>query len=145
MPDLYHEHILPSVWVWLLAPLTAAFVAVMFIPVNVPIALAAGLIVLILVVVFLWRMSPRINVTGEYFIVDRARLPRTVIAAVLPLTGDELEEALSFRLDARAYLRVRGWAKGAVRIDLNDPDDPTPYWIISTRSPDELAKCLRQA
>ena len=47
-----------------------------------------------------------------------------------------------------------GWAKAnqqglrpylsrAVRIGIDDPADPTPYWLVSSRRPDRLAAALR--
>ena len=41
--------------------------------------------------------------------------------------------------DARAYLLLRPYLKRAVRVEITDPADPTPYWLVSTRHPDELA------
>ena len=34
--------------------------------------------------------------------------------------------------------------KVLVRVDLNDPADPHPYWLVSTRHPERLADALRQ-
>jgi hypothetical protein len=28
---------------------------------------------------------------------------------------------------------------------LDDPDDPTPYWVISTRSPERLSRSIHSA
>jgi hypothetical protein len=33
----------------------------------------------------------------------------------------------------------------AVEITLDDPADPVPYWLISSRRPDELAAALTRA
>jgi hypothetical protein len=33
--------------------------------------------------------------------------------------------------------------RGGVRVDVADPDDPTPYWLVSSRHPDKLAEALR--
>jgi hypothetical protein len=30
-----------------------------------------------------------------------------------------------------------------VRVNLDDPNDPTPYWLVSTRQPNRLAEALR--
>jgi hypothetical protein len=30
-----------------------------------------------------------------------------------------------------------------VRIEVLDPDDPTPYWVVSTRHPERLIAALR--
>jgi hypothetical protein len=45
-------------------------------------------------------------------------------------------------LDARAYVCLRAWARTGVRVALNDPDDPTPYWLVSTRRPELLVQAL---
>jgi hypothetical protein len=29
-----------------------------------------------------------------------------------------------------------------LRIEVTDPDDPTPYWVISVREPEKLAAVL---
>jgi hypothetical protein len=31
---------------------------------------------------------------------------------------------------------------GAVQVLLDDPADPTPYWLVSTRHPERLAATL---
>lgn len=47
--------------------------------------------------------------------------------------------------DPLAYHVVRGSARGAIRLDLADPGDPTPYWCVSTRHPRELLAAVAQA
>jgi hypothetical protein len=49
------------------------------------------------------------------------------------------------RLDARAYLCLRGWVAGGVRVTLNDPADPTPYWLVSSTDPTALARAITTA
>jgi hypothetical protein len=40
---------------------------------------------------------------------------------------------------------IRGGIDGVVIVAITDPDDPAPYWVISTRTPDRLAAALRRA
>jgi hypothetical protein len=47
-------------------------------------------------------------------------------------------------LDARAYLCLRGWIAGGVRVPVLDPQDPAPYWLVSSRRPGELAEAVRR-
>jgi hypothetical protein len=47
-------------------------------------------------------------------------------------------------LDGRAYLCLRGWISPVVRVELDDPDDPTPYWLVSTRRPAQLVAALAE-
>nr|WP_284301161.1 DUF3093 family protein [Homoserinibacter gongjuensis] len=49
------------------------------------------------------------------------------------------------RLHADAWLLIRGWIPDVVRVELDDPQDPTPYWIISSRRADELAAAIAGA
>ena len=44
--------------------------------------------------------------------------------------------------DARAYLVLRPYLKRAVKVEITDPADPAPYWLVCTRHPEELAKAL---
>jgi hypothetical protein len=39
---------------------------------------------------------------------------------------------------------LRGGIDGVVTIPLADPDDPTPSWVISTRTPDRLSAAIRR-
>jgi hypothetical protein len=35
--------------------------------------------------------------------------------------------------------------KTAIKIPITDAEDPTPYWLISTRNPDKLAELLKKS
>ena len=47
--------------------------------------------------------------------------------------------------DKRAYLCLRGWIPASVLVEVDDPDDPHPYWSVSTRRGRELAPVLAAA
>jgi hypothetical protein len=47
--------------------------------------------------------------------------------------------------DPLAFVVQRPWVPGAVQVLLNDPADPTPYWVISSRRPTQLAAALLAA
>lgn len=142
MPDAYRERVLPSVWVWLLVPAGATLVAIMLLPVSVAAAAIGAVVTIALLVFLLWRGSPLVTVAGDQLCVGRARLPVSVISAVQTLTGAELERALGVDLDARAHVRYRAWAPQALRVHLDDPEDPTPYWLVSTRHARRLRAAL---
>jgi hypothetical protein len=60
------------------------------------------------------------------------------------VTRDGKQEALGPQLDPSAYLMHRGWIGPLVRVELTDPDDPTPYWIFSARHPEQLLAALQR-
>lgn len=75
---------------------------------------------------------------GGQLAVGRARLPLDVIARTALVPASAKSAALGRQLDPEAFVQHRPWVKQMVLIVLDDPDDPTPYWLVSTRRPAEL-------
>ena len=46
--------------------------------------------------------------------------------------------ALGRQLDPAAYVVHRGWVGPMVLVVLDDVDDPTPYWLLSSRHPERV-------
>jgi hypothetical protein len=46
---------------------------------------------------------------------------------------------MGVRAQRDAWVRVKPWARNAVLLPVDDPDDDTPYWLIGTRRPIDLA------
>lgn len=93
----------------------------------------------------LWLGRLRIRLEGGTLRVDDATLPMSAIASVAAVDGPGRRELLGVEADPTAFVILRSWVPGGVRIDLADPDDPTPYWFVSTRYPDRLVAALEQA
>jgi hypothetical protein len=103
-------------------------------------------VVLPLTAALLWRMGRiRVAVTDDEFQVDDARLPLAAIAEVAALDADGRREVLGVGSHPLAFVVQRPWVKGAVQVVLDDPADPTPFWVVSTRHPVELATALLRA
>lgn len=75
---------------------------------------------------------------GEY------RLEAGYLGAVRAHSAGDTRARLGRDADRRALLVVRGYIPTSVEIAIDDPADPHPYWLISTRRPDELARALTQ-
>ena len=94
------------------------------------------------VALMLWLSRIRVAVTDTELRVDDARLPVDVITNVVALDADGKREVLGVGAHPLAFVVQRPWIGGAVQVLLDDPADPTPYWVISTRNPVELATVL---
>jgi hypothetical protein len=101
-------------------------------------ALALGLLVL----AFLSYGSARIRVADGVLQAGRARISARHVGGVSALGPDETRLTAGRDADARAYLLLRPYLKRAVRVEITDPDDPAPYWLLSTRHPDRLARAI---
>jgi Protein of unknown function (DUF3093) len=98
--------------------------------------------------VVVWALvasAARVQVGDGVVRAGRARLPFSAVGRAVPL--DKAAAALLRGRDAdpRAYLLLRPWLPMAVRLDLDDPRDPAPYWYLSTRRPAELASSISAA
>lgn len=72
----------------------------------------------------------------------KARLPRAVIARGAVIPPSAKSAAMGRQLDPAAYLVHHAWVKSMVLLVLDDPDDPTPYWLVSTRHPEKVLAAL---
>lgn len=74
--------------------------------------------------------------------VGAAHLPMSVVSrrALVPRTAKSA--ALGRQLDPAAYVVHRAWVGPMVLLVLDDPDDPTPYWLVSTRHPERVLAAL---
>ncbi|WDZ87618.1 DUF3093 domain-containing protein [Micromonospora cathayae] len=92
-----------------------------------------------------WLGRIRIAVTDGELRVDDARLPVRFVADVVPLDAEGRREVLGVAADPLAFVVQRPWVGGAVQVLLDDPADPTPFWVVSTRHPVRLAEALLAA
>lgn len=93
----------------------------------------------------LWLSRIRIAVRDGELLVDDARLPVRFVADAIPLDADGRREVLGVGADPLAFVVQRPWVPGAVQVLLNDPADPTPYWVVSSRHPVRLAEAILAA
>ncbi|HUP99169.1 MAG TPA: DUF3093 domain-containing protein [Aeromicrobium sp.] len=77
--------------------------------------------------------------------VGTAHLRPEYIGAVAALDRSAFRAHLGPQADARAWLRTRPYVEGGVRVEVADPDDPVPYWLVSSRRPDAVAAALGHA
>lgn len=71
-----------------------------------------------------------------------AHLPVSVIAKTAVIPKSAKSAALGRQLDPAAYVMHRGWVGPMALVVLNDQDDPTPYWLVSSRHPDKVLDAL---
>lgn len=75
--------------------------------------------------------------------VGAAHLPASVISRSAEVPSSAKSAALGRQLDPAAYVVHRAWVAGMVLVVLDDPEDPTPYWLVSCRRPDRVLAALR--
>jgi DUF3093 family protein len=149
---LYRERLRVSWWAWPTCLVGAVFLGIevtMGAPqLQLPEVYAGFVVVVALALFLVGRIRIRVQgrADGEVELrVDDARLPVSAIAAVGVVTGEERRRLLGLDAEPLAFVIQRPWIASGVRIDLADPNDPTPYWYVSSRRPEQLATVLNEA
>jgi hypothetical protein len=86
--------------------------------------------------------TPTITVTANTVRVGRASIDRKFVGSVQAFRKAEATAERGPRLNGLAYMCFRGWIDPVVKIEITDPADRTPYWLASSRRPDELVSAL---
>ena len=98
-------------------------------------------------VVLLWFGKTEVSVVSgagpTELWVGAAHLPVSVITRSAEVPKTAKSAALGRQLDPAAYVVHRAWVGPMVLLILDDPDDPTPYWLVSCRHPDRVLAALR--
>ena len=70
---------------------------------------------------------------------------QTLLAELQRKQRDAMQEARRHG-DPRDYLVLRAWSsRRGVSMPLDDPHDPHPRWIVTSRHPERLAEAVNQA
>ncbi|HME49730.1 DUF3093 domain-containing protein [Mycobacterium sp.] len=102
-------------------------------------AVAAGALV------WLGRIEVQVvdGTDGPELWAGQAHLPVTVISRSAEVPRSAKSSALGRQLDPAAYVLHRAWIGPMALVVLDDPDDPTPYWLVSSRHPDRVLAALQ--
>jgi hypothetical protein len=104
--------------------------------------LGVGVAAFVLVSLAFRTASHVIEVDDREVRVGRAVIGREWLGAVRPLDAAGTRTRSGVEADARAHLVLRPWVSTSVELRLDDPADPVPYWLVSTRRPGALASAL---
>ncbi|WP_026917775.1 DUF3093 domain-containing protein [Gordonia shandongensis] len=144
--DQYSERLTVPVWWWLVAVAIAVVIAY---EVQIAAYFRAWSVVAYpaFILLFAWllfsmsRTSVRVDSDGALH-AGKAMLPSDAIARGAVVAPAQRSAAMGRQLDPAAYVLHRSWVKSMVLVVLDDPDDPTPYWLISTRHPAAVLAAL---
>ena len=108
-----------------------------------PVAWLVTAIALAMLVFCLWAFgNARIVVGDGELRAGRAHIEARHIGTATALDAEQARRTAGVDADARAYLLLRPYLKRAVKVEITDPADPAPYWLLSTRRPEELVTAL---
>ncbi|MGW6447888.1 DUF3093 domain-containing protein [Lentzea sp. NPDC055074] len=141
----FRERLYVTWWIWPLPLLAAALLAAevhmgfpgvrSWLPYVILLPLTVALIVKM--------SSTKVEVADGELRAGDAHIPLELLGAVEVIAPEDRRRVMGRDLDPAAFVVHRGWVKPLVRVHVTDPEDPTPYWVISTRHPEALAAAIK--
>jgi hypothetical protein len=143
---VFRERLWPSVgqWVFVLVMTSSLGIAYGRAYGN-DLGLMVGIAATILLGIGIVVNTPLIQIDELNFRVGRARLPLQFVGKIQKLDDQQSRRARSTDANSNAHFQLRGGIKNTVIVEVTDPQDPHPYWQVSTRKPDELIAALQKA
>ena len=142
--ESYRERLWPAPWIALVAALAIPASMLTFAPINLLVGAIVGGVLASGVVGVAAITAPTIVVGDGMLRAGSARVPLSLLGDTSVARGDEARQARGLHLDARAFLVLRPDIDPVLRVTLEDPDDPVPYWLLSTRRPEQLAAAIAE-
>jgi len=143
---IFQEKLTWSWWLWSFTVFMAASLSLaIWAALGFVGALILSVVQLVLLLIAAKQSSLTITLTKGWLLVGPAAIERAFIHNFMPLDFKEFKRIRGVDADPASYLQIRFWVNTAIKIDLRDPKDKTPYWLISTNRANELAKLLNVA
>lgn len=94
-----------------------------------------------LAIIFLGLFAaPTLSLSSKTLSIGNVQIPTQYVKAITVVEASAQQSEKGPKLNPSAYVRFQVGVKGLLKVELNDPNDPTPYWLISSRNPDLVAK-----
>lgn len=142
---IFREVLRPPIWV-------LAFIYFLFLSIVLSIwavfdarvtlaTLAISTIALIWIAI---AMKTEITFDGDMLKIDKAKIERKYLGQVTVLDRSAMRLMRTREADPAAYLAIKFWEPQGLRVDLIDPRDKTPYWLVTSKRGEELAALLNR-
>lgn len=141
---LYRERLLPGLSFYLatmFVPIALYLVALAF---SEDFALAALIISELAIILLSFVLAPVIYLSQQDLRVGTAVVPVAELGETFVIEGAQAFQERGQKLNPRAYIKFQIGVRGLAKVEIQDPNDPTPYWLFSTRKPEQLVAALKK-
>jgi len=105
-------------------------------------ALITWVVSTILIVLIALKSTLVIEVAENDFRAGPAHIELKYLGQVTALDSKEMGRLRTRDADPGSFLIFRFWRSTGVKVEINDPRDQTPYWLITSKRSKELAEIL---
>jgi hypothetical protein len=109
---------------------------------NTPALITFGFLTVWILYLY-FKTALKIEVDQTCLRVGNASIEHIYIGEVEVLTPAQVKLVRTRDADPLAFLAIRFWSSKAVKVQVLDARDKTPYWLITTKKGTELRKALK--
>lgn len=141
--SVYQERLSPSPWLYVALLIAIPSITVLFSAFGLLVLgiVTASIIYLSICLLFHF-MSPKIIITEDWFQVGQAKIERKFLGSVESFYDEDAFEQRGRKLDLQSFYVIRAGINPVLKIEIIDPNDTVPYWLVSTRKPDRISEIL---
>jgi hypothetical protein len=139
---VYREFLWPSINTFMAIAIIGPTVWLTLYPWNRTLGIWLGLLVTLSLLVLVLVRAQNVEVTQTELRVGTVRIPRSELGTSSAISGEEARLERGPRLHPQAFLLLRGTSQKLVKVELHSAQDPTPYWLFSSRHPDRVVEAL---
>jgi len=96
-------------------------------------------------ILIIWALGRgELAISDEELRIRGAHISLRYISGAVALDANTLRRVVGREGDPQAFVSIRPWIGPGVQLWLDDADDPTPYWVVSTRHPAGVVGLIRE-
>ena len=140
---IFTEVLRPPIWV-------LAFIYFMFLSLVIAIwaaldtnATMVAFVISTLAIPFIARsLTSRISIDQRELRIDKAHIDLKYLGKITVLDSDAMRLLRTRDADPAAFLAIKFWASKGIKIEISDPRESTPYWLVTSKRGEKLAALL---
>ena len=90
-------------------------------------------------------LTSRISVDHNQLRINKAHIELKYLGKVTVLDSDAMRLLRTRDADPAAFLAIKFWSSKGIKIEVTDPRDATPYWLITSKRGEKLAALLTKS
>jgi hypothetical protein len=120
----------------------AILIYAVLLPINEGLGIALAITLAAVFYLALVMKAPLIVVTANRLQVGKAAIDRTYLGRIELISTEDAFSERGYKLNALAFTSLQSSVRTMLKVEITDNDDQTPYWLFSTRNPEELKSLL---
>jgi len=141
----FYEKLTPPFWSWIIilgsCLVVASSIGAVF---DQIVAIIFFLLLLSIATFSVFKFSTVIRVKDNKLFVNKANIPLNIITETKALNAKQTRRIRGVGADPKCFSATSPFIKTAVKIEFDDPKDPHPYWLISSKRPEELSQVIEK-